>query len=66
MAVTKVIDADGARLEVEYTPKNTCLLILSMGEDPLNPHTIELDKEDTKALASMVRECLKWMNDDAR
>ena len=66
MAVTKVIDADGVRLEVEYTPKNTCVLIFSMSEDPLNQHTIELDRKDTKALASMVRECLKWMKDDAR
>ena len=66
MAVTQVIDSDGARLEVEYTPKYTCIVTITMSEDPYNRHTIELDQEDTKALASLVRECLKWMKNDAQ
>jgi hypothetical protein len=66
MPVTKVIDVDGDRLEVVYTPDHTCLLMLSKSEDPYNQHTIELHFEDTKAFASMIRQCLKWMEDDAR
>ena len=64
MPVTKVIDVDGDRLEVSYTPEHKCVLMLSKSDDPYMHHTIELDADDVAALVSMLRECQRWMKSD--